>query len=197
MNEELLIEAAYFVPRDRGVKRLGGIVERGARVRVLTNSLASDDVAAAHAGYEKYRVDMLKAGIELHELRPDSDEIIRNWSLVAGNSRALLHTKAMVWDRSTLFIGSLNLDPRSTDINTEIGLVVESEALAQEVAAYMDQGARLNNSYRVELDEDGDLVWITRVDNGELVRLDKEPQTGFLKRSAADPIKMLPVESQL
>ena len=75
--------------------------------------------------------------------------------------------------------------------------MVESEKLAQQVADYMDQGARLNNAYRVELDENGDLVWVTRADNGDLVRLDKEPQTGLLKRGAADLIKVLPVESQL
>ncbi len=170
---------------------------RGVRVRVLTNSLASNDVAAAHAGYENFREDLLKAGVELYELRPDSDEIIRAWSVVAGDSRSLLHTKALVWDRDTLFIGSLNLDPRSTDINTEMGLLVESEELAQKVAAYMDQGASLNNAYRVQLDAKGDLVWTTRMDNGELVQLDEEPQTGVLKRGTADFIKMLPVESQL
>jgi putative cardiolipin synthase len=197
MNQELLIEAAYFVPLDRGVERLRQLTSRGVRVRVLTNSLASNDVAAAHAGYEKFREDLLKAGVELYELRPDSDEIIRAWSVVAGDSRSLLHTKALVWDRDTLFIGSLNLDPRSTDINTELGLLVESEELAQQVADYMDQGASLNNAYRVQLDAKGDLVWTTRMVSGELVQLDEEPQTGVLKRGAADFIKMLPVESQL
>jgi putative cardiolipin synthase len=197
MNEELLIEAAYFVPLERGVERLRQLTSRGVRVRILTNSLASNDVAAAHSGYEEFREDLLEAGVELYELRPDSDEIIRGWSVVAGESRSLLHTKALVWDRDTLFIGSLNLDPRSTDINTELGLLVESEALARQVAAYMDQGASLNNAYRVQLDADGDLVWSTRMDNGELVQFDKEPQTGVLKRGTADFIKALPVESQL
>ena len=197
MTEELLIEAAYFVPLDRGVERLRQLTSRGVRVRVLTNSLASNDVAAAHSGYEEFREDLLRAGVELYELRPDSDEIIRAWSVVAGDSRSLLHTKALVWDRDTLFIGSLNLDPRSTDINTELGLLVESEELAQQVAAYMDQGATLDNAYRVRLNAEGDLVWTTRMDNGDLVQLDKEPQTGILKRGTADFIKMLPVESQL
>ena len=197
MNEELLIEAAYFVPLDRGVERLRQLTSRGVRVRVLTNSLASNDVAAAHSGYEEFREDLLRAGVELFELRPDSDEIIRTWSVVAGKSRSLLHTKALVWDRDTLFIGSLNLDPRSIDINTELGLLVESEELAQQVAAYMDQGANLNNAYRVQLNNAGDLVWTTRMDNGELVQFDKEPQTSALKRGTADFIKMLPAESQL
>ncbi len=197
MNEELLIEAAYFVPLDRGVERLKSLTEKGVRVRVLTNSLASNDVAAAHSGYEEYREDLLRAGVELYELRPDSDEIIRAWSVIAGNSRSLLHTKALVWDRDTLFIGSLNLDPRSTDINTEMGLLVESEELAQHVAAYMDQGASLNNAYRVELDAEGNLVWTTRIDDGELVTFDVEPQTGVLKRGTADLLKILPIESQL
>ena len=196
-QSELLIEAAYFVPTDSGVERGCEMVARGIRVRVLTNSLASNDVAAAHAGYEKYRKDLLECGVELHELRIDSQDIRRDWSAIAITSKSLLHTKAAVFDGERLFIGSMNFDPRSTDINTEMGLLVESPALAAEVAAYMNEGANPRNSYTVQLDDRNDLQWLAEDADGQEVRYAKEPDTGALQRGAADIIKILPVESQL
>jgi len=197
IDTELLIEEAYFVPMDRGVNKARELVERGIRLRIMTNSLASNDVAAAHAGYEKYRKDLVEAGVEMHELRPDSDEIRRDWSTVALTSKSLLHTKAMVFDRETVFIGSMNLDPRSTDINTEMGMLIPSKELAAIVIDYMDMGASLANSYAVKLNQDDDLTWVTQEPDGSLITLDKEPDTSALKRGAADLIKVLPVESQL
>jgi cardiolipin synthase C len=96
---------------------------RGAKVRVLTNSAASNDVIAAHAGYVNTRKKLLNAGVELYELRPDSN-IERDWSVVAGKSRAALHAKALVFDRKSVFIDSFNLNPRSTALNTEIGVMI-------------------------------------------------------------------------
>ena len=196
-RRELLVEAAYFVPRDAGVERGCGMVARGVRVRVLTNSLASNDVAAAHAGYEKYRKELLDCGVELHELRVDSQDIRRDWSAVAITSKSLLHTKAAVFDRERVFIGSMNFDPRSTDINTEMGLLVESTALAEEVAEYMNGGANPRNSYTVQLDDEDDLLWLAEDADGRMLSYDKEPDTGALQRGTADIIKILPVESQL
>jgi phosphatidylserine/phosphatidylglycerophosphate/cardiolipin synthase-like enzyme len=72
---------------------------------------------------------------------------------------AALHTKAIVFDRESVFIGSFNLDPRSGSINTEAGLYVESPELARQVIEYMDEGVRPENSYRVLLDDEGDLYW--------------------------------------
>jgi putative cardiolipin synthase len=194
---ELLVEAAYFVPTDDGVERGCEMVERGVRVRVLTNSLASNDVAAAHAGYEKYRKRLLECGVELHELRIDSQDIRRDWSAIAITSKSLLHTKASVFDGERLFIGSMNFDPRSTDINTEMGLLVESAELAAQVTDYMNEGANERNSYTVRLDENSDLFWVATDADGQQVRYSKEPDTGALKRGTADFIKILPVESQL
>lgn len=194
LNDELLIESAYFIPRDRGVGELKGLHERGVRIRVLTNSLASNDVLAAHAGYSMSRKQMIKNGVELYELRPDPGAVRKK--ILSGTSKAALHTKAIVFDRKDVFIGSFNLDPRSGDINTEAGLYVESPELAAQVIAYLDEGVRLENSYRVLLDADGDLYWITESD-GVQQRFDKDPKSTATQRSVAGFIRMLPVIDQL
>lgn len=115
---------------------------------------------------------------------------------MSGESKAALHTKAVVFDRETVFIGSFNLDPRSASINTEAGLYVESPELAEQVAAYMDEGVQPQNSYRVLLDEDGNLVWVTEIDGRE-VRYHDEPESSFGQRFMSGFIMLLPVEHQL
>jgi putative cardiolipin synthase len=194
LRKELLIESAYFVVRDRGVAKAKQLHDRGVKIRVLTNSLASNDVLAAHAGYAKRRKDLVANGVELYELRPDAGGIKKK--VLSGQSKAALHTKAMVFDRESVFIGSFNLDPRSADLNTEAGLYVESPELAAQVIKYMDEGVRPENSYRVRLDENGNLVWVTQV-NGMEVRFHQDPETGFWDRFMSGFIGLLPVESQL
>jgi putative cardiolipin synthase len=194
LQKELLMESAYFVPRDRAVEVANQLIDRGVRIRVLTNSLASNDVVAAHAGYAKRRKAIIEAGVEVYEYRPDS--MVSKTRAWRGESKAALHTKAIVFDRESVFIGSFNLDPRSSDINTEAGLYVESAELAGQVAAYMDEGVRPDNSYRVMLDQDGALYWVTEVDGAEL-RYYEEPATTFGQRFMSGFIMILPVEHQL
>jgi putative cardiolipin synthase len=194
LQKELLIESAYFVARERGIEKAKQLNDRGVRMRVLTNSLASNDVLAAHAGYAKYREALLANGVELYELRPDAGAIKKK--VLSGQSKAALHTKAIVFDRESVFIGSFNLDPRSANLNTEAGLYVESPELAAQVIAYMDEGVRPENSYRVRLDADGDLVWETQI-NGMAVRFHQDPETGFWDRFMSGFIGLLPVEQQL
>jgi putative cardiolipin synthase len=194
LETELLIESAYFVPLDPGVTKLGNLHEEGVRIRVLTNSLASNDVLAAHAGYSERRDKLIAGGVELYELRPYPGPVDKN--IVIGSSKAALHTKAIVFDREDVFIGSLNLDPRSLVINTEAGLYVESPELAAQVIEYMDAGVRPENSYRVLLDEDGDLYWVTESD-GKEQRYDKDPHSTGMQRFVSGVIRILPVEGQL
>ena len=194
LDTELLIESAYFVPMEKGVASLGALVERNIKVRILTNSLLSNDVLAAHAGYAKRRKELVRSGVALYELRPDAG--IEDQQLFAGTSKAALHTKAMVFDRKDLFIGSLNLDPRSGVINTEIGLHVESPQLAAQVIKYMDEGVQPENSYRVQLDADGKLEWVTET-NGRTERYSKDPGASFWQRCVSAFIEILPVEGQL
>jgi putative cardiolipin synthase len=114
----------------------------------------------------------------------------------AAGAIASLHTKAVVVDRKAVFIGSFNLDPRSADLNTEVGLLVESPELAAQTVAYMDEGVAPESSYRVLLGSDGDVVWVSEVDGGER-RWTHEPETGGWQRFVADVIKLFPIQSQL
>jgi putative cardiolipin synthase len=187
------VESAYFVLSERSLDAIRDLVDRGVSVRVLTNSLASNDVLAAHAGHALYREEMLQAGAELYELRPDSVVIRKTWE---GEPRAGLHTKALVFDGESLFVGSFNLDPRSANINTEAGLYVDSRVLAAQLLEYMEDARRPENAYRVELDESGELVWTTREDGVE-VQYDVDPHSTWGQRMMSRFIGILPVESQL
>lgn len=195
VHRELLIETAYFIPGNTGVDLLRSLVMRGVDVTVLTNSLATNDVAAAHAGYMDYRKPLLEAGVNLHELRPDAIASRRNMTVLASESVAALHTKALVYDRRTVFVGSFNLDPRSLLINTEMGVLVHSEELAHQVADMIGEGLRPANSYRLEL-HDGELRWRTATDDGPEY-LDAEPETGWWERFVARLLSLLPIDGQL
>src|SRR6185312_4044325 len=129
VERELSIESPYFVLGDATIERVRQLTARGVKVRVLTNSAASHDVLPALAGYVNTRKKVLNAGVELYELSPDSD-MERIWSVLAGKSQAALHAKCLVFDRKSVFIGSFNLDPRSTALNTEIGVMIDSPEIA-------------------------------------------------------------------
>lgn len=194
VQDEVLMEMAYFVILDYGVEIARIVLDKGVKIRVLTNSLASNDVLAAHAGYSQTRDELIASGMEIFELRPDAGSVMqRN---ISADSITGLHAKGMVFDRESVFVGSFNLDPRSISINTEANLYIESPELARQVAAFMDEGIHPKNSYRVSLDEEGDLVWVTEID-GEEVRYDDEPETTFGQRFMSDFISILPVDDQL
>jgi len=196
LKDELLAEAPYFVLPAGAQAIVKTLHERKVRVRVLTNSLASNNQLAAHAGYAKTRRRLLENGMELYELRPDTDAFRPGWSVLSHQSRAALHTKAMVFDRKAVFIGSFNLDPRSAVINTEAGLYIESRELAERLTTYMETGVAAANSYRVRFDAAGRVVWET-VRDGEMVRYRNEPETGLRRRLVADLVKLLPIDSQV
>jgi putative cardiolipin synthase len=190
----MLIENAYFVPRERMVEILADAVDRGVRVRVLTNSLASNDVVAVHAGYKKHRDDLLAHGVEIYELRPDS-AMKEEWSLLSTQSRAGLHAKTMLVDGRRAVIGSYNLDPRSADINTELVLLVESADFGKRLEAFLNDGVAPENAYRVRL-EDGGLVWTTQA-GGEKIVHRTEPETSRWQRFLVGLLGILPIQSQL
>ena len=197
LETEVLVESAYFVPRELGTAAAELLRSKGIRIRVLTNSLASNDVLAAFAGYSKYRERLVAAGVELYELRPDAGPIRQRMFFgVRGGSRAGLHTKAIVFDGKDVFIGSFNLDPRSSFINTEAGLFIESPVLAAKLADHMMEGVRLDNAYRVQLDSSGRLFWVTE-DAGKEVRYDVDPLSTPQQRLEAGWIRTLPIEDQL
>jgi putative cardiolipin synthase len=194
-KHELLVESPYFIQQDGGIAFLRQLTSRGVKVRVLTNSAATNDVIAAQAGYANTRKALLKAGVELYELRPDSN-MKREWSLAAGKSRASLHSKILVFDRKSVFIGSPNLDPRSRALNTEIGVLIDSAEIAGQAAAFVEEGMTPGSAYQVTLDEDGDLVW-TAEGNGTSLTFDTDPETDLWHRFLIDVIGILPLEEYL
>lgn len=194
-THELLIESPYLILGGPSVRGLRALTARHVTVRILTNSAATNDVMAAHAGYANSRAALIEAGAELYELRPDSS-MKREWSIAAGKSRASLHAKSVIFDRRSVFIGSFNLDPRSTLINTEIGVMIDSPEIARQVADFMDDGVAPGSAFRVTLDRNGDLVWSARTD-GALVAFDTDPETSLGQRLVIDVLRLLPIEHQL
>ena len=193
LQRSLTLESAYFVPGDNTVEVIGDLIERGVDVRIMTNSLVSNDVLAAHAGYSNYRRDLLEVGVELYELRADTNVVQKTWK---AESRAGLHTKAFNFDDEAVFIGSYNLDPRSGKINTEAGVYVVSEELALRLREFMDAGVAPQTSYHVTLDENDDLLWRSEEDE-KPVEYAKDPLSTGWQRFVSGLIRILPIESQL
>jgi len=159
-QREVLILNAYIIPGETMMQILREAVGRGVRVRALTNSLASNDVPAVTAKYKKYRKPLLEAGVELYEFRAHPEiqvEIVDTAPVEAGF--AGLHTKAAVIDREIVYVGSLNLDPRSIQLNTEMGMIVTSPGLAEEVAQIAERDMDPSNSWQVHMDDGGNLYW--------------------------------------
>ncbi|MES2685420.1 MAG: phospholipase D family protein [Pseudomonadota bacterium] len=159
---DLLIVSPYFVPGPRMMEQFAAIRQKGVRIRVLTNSLASNDAPAAHVGYARYRKELLALGIEIYEMRAEQEGSLTSFGSTgssgsAGGSRASLHSKIVVLDQSLLVIGSMNLDLRSQLQNTEVALAIRSPKLANETIALIEP-AMARGAYKVEL-ENGLLVW--------------------------------------
>ncbi|WP_434111375.1 phospholipase D family protein [Methylocaldum sp. GT1TLB] len=186
--------SAYFVPTAAGVESFAGMAERGVNVTILTNSLEATDVAAVHAGYAKRRKPLLQAGITLYELRRLSPRTNRRAGLPgsSGSSASSLHAKTFSVDGSRVFIGSFNFDPRSAKLNTEMGFVIDSPALARNISTAFDSRIPAN-SYQVRLSNNGQLYW-TEHRSGEWVRHDAEPGTSFWLRAGIRLLSALPIE---
>jgi putative cardiolipin synthase len=159
-KQELLITNAYIIPYQRGIDLMQSLTDRGVKVRILTNSLASHDVPAVNSHYQEWRDDFINAGVELYELR--ADPAIRSIVEVPPNQGEFvgLHSKAAVVDRRHVFIGSMNLDPRSGGINAEAGAFVDSPALAADVVALMERDMAGGNAWQVLLDDAGKPYWV-------------------------------------
>ena len=194
---ELIISSPYFIPGKEGIAYFRQLRDRGVRVRIVTNSFAGNDVAIVHSGYARYRKDLLKIGVELHELKPAIASASDRERSAFGSSGASLHAKSFVIDRERVFVGSLNLDPRSVDLNTELGIVVDSSQLADELALQFDKLIDPSYSYRLELNpSDGDLVWISR-ENGREVRYSRDPEVGAWRRFSTWFLSIFAPESLL
>jgi putative cardiolipin synthase len=163
-------------------------------VRILTNSLAASDEKSVHSGYAKRREDLLRAGVQLFELKPTAaKEAADGRDRFAGSASAGLHAKTFAVDRSRIFVGSFNFDQRSALLNTEMGLVIESPMLAQRLAETFDTLVP-RIAYEVRLAPDGrGLYWIERTAAGEQ-RFDTEPDTSWSMRMGVEMLSILPIE---
>jgi putative cardiolipin synthase len=179
-RHEVVLSSPYFVPGAMGVQAFGDLTRRNVKVTVLTNSLASNDEPLVHTGYARYRADLLRSGVDLYELSPSG--VQRNKRLMfPGTSKGRLHAKTAVIDRSIVFLGSMNLDPRSASRNTELGIIAESPDLAKEVLRVIHI-SKLQSAYRLQFAEDGkSLRWLTMDEDKEVV-LVTEPDTSAWTR---------------
>ncbi len=187
----------YFVPGDEGTAALVTRASEGVKVRILTNSQASSEANVVFAGYAKRREDLLRAGVQLYEIKTTAAREAREEKVKFGSSSsAALHAKTFAVDRSRIFVGSFNFDQRSARLNTEMGLVIDSPKFAQVLAERFDAAAPLV-AYEVRLGPDGrSLEWIERTASGES-RYDTEPGTNWFQRRSVDMLSILPVDWML
>lgn len=200
VTNELIIINPYFVPGANGVRALCKLSENGAKVTILTNSLASNDVSAVHAGYARYRKKLLKCGVALYELDEDIRKKIGNTrAWVPGLSKSSLHAKTMALDRKAIFVGSMNLDQRSLNINNEIGVLFFNPEIAERSAKLFHESID-SVAYRVVLhtvsNGSESIRWHLKDDKTEII-YDSEPHVGFWKKLKVGIFRLLPVESLL
>ncbi|MEJ1962522.1 MAG: phospholipase D family protein [Gammaproteobacteria bacterium] len=178
-RSELLITNAYVIPDDSDIAMYRELRARGVTVKVLTNSLASQDVPAVNSHYKQWRKQLLQAGIELYESRPDAAIAPTLADTPPVHAAYMgLHVKAVVVDRKRVFVGSMNLDPRSAELNSEMGVVIESEPLAGQLAGIMERDMQPANAWRVTLNEHGSLRWTA---DGEPLK--RQPARGLWQRT--------------
>jgi putative cardiolipin synthase len=190
-TKEVLVSTPYFVPGDEGVAFWKNVVDSGVKVSIVTNSLASNNHIAVHSAYAGYRKKLLQAGVDLYEVRANA---VTDATSEDGPDSLTLHTKAASIDGRYLFVGSLNLDPRSIDINTEMGVLIDATALAQPLTERLKQ--RLTElAYKLELDERGKILWRTTIDGKEVIET-SEPLASRGRRFSAWVQQIAP-ESQL
>jgi phosphatidylserine/phosphatidylglycerophosphate/cardiolipin synthase-like enzyme len=183
-RHEVIIISPYFVPGPAGIALMRELVDRGVKVRILTNSLASTDAPLVHIGYSHYRVPLLELGVELSEVRPNLG-LKRARFHPFRSANASLHAKSLVIDQETVFIGSMNMDARSRRTNSELGLVIRSGEIARQVTSLLDD-VSADGSYRLELiDHTHRIRWLSGEPGAEQVWY-RDPQTTRLQRLALD-----------
>jgi len=199
--KELDVISGYFVPTAAGTAQLAALARAGVRVRVLTNSFAATDVGFVHTGYAPCRPALVGAGVKLFEMPAPDDKPKTATKFVrttSASARALrdegrsLHAKTIGVDGRQVYVGSANFDPRSAHLNTEMGLLIDSPELAQDLSRSFDQEIA-ENAYRLGLGEDGELCWTdARDDHPRPERT--EPGTTWISRALVRLLSKLPIE---
>jgi putative cardiolipin synthase len=203
VQTELLMVTPYLIPDEEDMQLFKSLRQQNTLIRILTNSLQSAEMTVAQSGYMHYRIPLLKDGVALYEIRSQLGN-----SKGSGQTAALskfgnygLHAKLYVFDRKRLFIGSMNFDQRSKNLNTEIGLIIDSPALAQQVAERFQAMVEPTNAYRLALrpnavGEEPDLVWHSQED-GKAVSYDTEPARSDWQSLKVKLLSLFPVDDEL
>lgn len=191
---EVQLVSPYFVPTARGTAFFTGLAQRGVQVSVLTNALEATDVPAVHAGYARWRKPLLEGGVRLHEMKRTAPTLEPGSVRRTGSSSASLHAKTFAIDRQRVFVGSFNFDPRSARLNTELGFLIESPALATAMAqAFATQVPQ--RSYTLRLDG-ARLQWVEQA-GGEARVHEDEPNASWWMRLFVRVLSLLPIEPLL
>jgi putative cardiolipin synthase len=199
-KQHLELVSAYFVPTRKGTDYLVNLSKNDVRIRILTNSFLANDVAVVHAFYQKYRHDLLQNGIKLYEFKPYIERNKRTWyEVVTGNvipakgkNTSSLHAKFFDID-GMVFIGSFNFDPRSANLNSEVGLVVESDVLQKYISRSLDQYLP-QIAYELKLNKQGEIIWLDQHKDGSIVEYKHDPETTKFQRFAMQAVSYLPTE---
>lgn len=178
-ERELVITSPYLIPGPLGITAFEALGQRKVQTVVLTNSLAATDEPLVHTGYARYRPQLLAYGVDLYEISPERTRRTKRLGMF-GSSYGRLHAKTAVVDGQTVFIGSMNLDPRSDTQNTELGIFIESPQLAKELLRIINI-SKLQSAYRVRLDSHGNLQWLSMDEDKEMI-LTEEPEASFWLR---------------
>jgi putative cardiolipin synthase len=179
-KSDLVLTSPYMIPGETGMESFRNLERDKVKVTVITNSLAATDEPLVHTGYSRYRTRMLQAGVDLYELSPTRTQQTKRLGMF-GSSLGRLHAKTAVIDKKVIFIGSMNLDPRSASTNTEFGMFIESPALAKELLRVINI-SKLESAYRLRLEpKTAQLQWLTLEDDKEVI-LGVEPESSFWLR---------------
>lgn len=193
-TQDLSIVSSYFVPTPDGVAALVALANQGVNIQILTNSFKATDVTAVHSGYAPWRKTLLEAGIMLYELKATATEEKRENKLWRARSQSStsLHAKTFAVDDKQVFIGSYNIDPRSANINTELGVVINDASLARDLKTNISD-TLLTQAYKLELADDGSLEWHT-LENNELIIYNQEPDVDFTDKIWLEVMAWLPID---
>jgi len=194
VEQELLIITPYLVLRDEDVEGFKELRNRGIEIKVLTNSLASNNHTVSHSGYKPVRKPLLEMGVKIFEVRADA-ALPGDEGIDRDAAKTTLHAKAFIVDRRRLFIGSFNWNQRSKNVDTEMGVIIESPELATAFAERLDV-LTFERIYQVFLSDKGKVRWKGMQDGQEII-LSKEPQTSWWQRFSAGFLSVLPIKSQL
>ena len=193
-SKKLTIISSYFVPTKDGVNTLVALAESGIEIKILTNSFDATDVTAVHSGYSQWRPSLLRAGVKIYELKSTASEEKRENKLWKARSQSStsLHAKAFAVDDYQVFIGSYNVDPRSANINTEMGVIINDDELATQLHGALSDDL-LNQAYEVKLLENGDLQWHT-MEKDKKVIYDSEPRVDVSDHVWLTIMSWLPID---